>query len=276
VLAIGFAGAALVGLGLCLTVIGLGRKGPDLAALLAPAGTVTVAAPRAPKPDDRGLRQRLDFAGLPISPAQWHSIRTTVVGIALASGVGLGLLLRPGLAMGGLLVVLGAGFGYVLPGFWLDKRAAGRQRRIDRALPETLDLLALTVQAGLGLEQALASVAEEIDGPLRAELDRTLREQQLGRSRHEALQALGQRTPSDDLRNLIAAMLQAERLGAPLTTTLNVQARELRRRRRGRAREQAGKTPVKLLFPLVFGIFPALFIVILGPGVLKIMDTLTK
>ena len=115
-------------------------------------------------------------------------------------------------------------------------------------------------------------MAGELAGPLGAELDRFLREQQLGRGRQAALEGLIERNSSEDLRSLALALLQADQLGTPIAVTLQVQAREMRRRRRARARERAGKAPVKLLFPLIFGIFPALFVIIMGPGALAIAD----
>lgn len=218
-----------------------------------------------------GLRQHLDSAGLTIPVETFLAAKAASTGAGLLVGAGWAVLGGPG----GLLVAVGAAVaGFVVPDLLLRSRAQERQQAISRALPEALDLLALTVRAGLGFEQALAHITSEITGPLATELDRVLKEQQLGRSRRQALEALQHRNDSEDLRALTSALLQADRLGTPIGDTLNVQARELRRRRRADARERAGKAPVKLLVPLIFGIFPAMFVVIIGPGALKIIEAL--
>lgn len=297
---IGYAGALLVGGALYLVIAGLARHtSPNsLAILRSEAGldaraqrlsrplVVRLAAPgvtrlaqvgRRITPGSRtvALRQRLDAAGYLVPVETFYAAKT----VLMSAGALLGVLIVAlrGDLFGPLLLVgpaIGIGIGYLIPELVLFNGAQRRQKEISRELPEALDLLALTVQAGLGLEQGIAEVAGEVTGPLGQELDRVLKEQQLGRSRRDALESLQHRNSSEDLTRLTAALLHAERLGTPVVQTLQVQARELRRRRRASARERAGKAPVKLLFPLVFGIFPAMFVVIIGPGALKIMQAL--
>jgi tight adherence protein C len=296
---LGYLGALAVGAGLWLVVTGLARR-PGAAALAAvtasgarPGGRPAPDAPlrarvgapllarlatvgRRMTPGDQvaRLRASLDNAGVALPVQTLLALRAVAVGAALLAALAWVALGAPGPAP--LVLVAAVAAGWALPRVVLAGRGRARQEAIDGALPETLDLLALTVQAGLGLEQGVAEVAAEADGPLGEELGRFLREQQLGRSRREALTALRERNASDDLAALVGALLHADRLGTPVADTLRVQARELRRRRRAAARERAGKAPVKLLFPLILGIFPAMFVVLVGPGVLSVIDALFR
>ena len=217
------------------------------------------------------LRSRLDNAGSSVTVELFFASKVAFMG----AGLLLSLLYA---VFGGpkplIAILVAVASGYALPELLLHSQGQKRQEQISRSLPEALDLLALTVRAGLGFEQGVAEVTEELSGPLANELDRMLKEQQLGRSRVDSLVALHDRNRSVELRTLVSALLHSDQLGTPIADTLTVQARELRRRRRAIARERAGKAPVKLLFPLIFGIFPAMFVVIIGPGVLTIMDNL--
>lgn len=178
------------------------------------------------------------------------------------------------LGAGGVVawMFLGAIGGFFGPDIWMAHQADSRQDGIRGALPETLDLMAIAVQAGMGLEQAMELVSRRLPGPLGEELGRTLREIQLGASRREALHHLRERTEVSELSTFALALAQADALGAPISEVLKVQAGEMRMLRRQRAREKAAKVPVKLLIPLLVGIFPALGIVIMGPAVIKIID----
>lgn len=220
------------------------------------------------------LRGRLDNAGRITSVDAFLSMKTLTSGAGLLLALSWALLVGPAPGRVLFAVLAGGAGGFLLPDLLLRRGGQARQREITRSMPDALDLLALTVEAGLGLEQGMAEVAQEVTGPLGDELDRMLKEQQLGRSRREALEALHARNRSEELRAFVDALLHAERLGAPMAATLRTQAREARRRRRASAREQAGKAPVKLLFPLILGIFPAMFVVILGPGAIRIAQSL--
>lgn len=167
-------------------------------------------------------------------------------------------------------LVLGVLFGFVFPDLLLSLRADARQADIRKALPEALDLMAISVQAGVGLEQAVAIATERLPGPLGEELSRFLHEVRLGFSRREALVALRERTSCPELATFILALLQADGLGIAVGEVLKTQAAEIRAKRRQLARERAAKAPVRLLFPLIFGILPALFVVILGPAAIQI------
>ena len=165
-----------------------------------------------------------------------------------------------------MLLAFGIVAGFMAPDIILSQRAEGRQADIRRTLPEALDLMAITVQAGVGLEQAVAVVTERLKGPLGEEFNRFLNEVQLGFSRREALTNMRERNDCPELSTFILSMLQADALGIAVGDVLKTQAVEIRAKRRQRARERAAKAPVRLLFPLIFGILPALFVVILGPA----------
>jgi tight adherence protein C len=178
-----------------------------------------------------------------------------------------------GIGAGGALTsaALGGVIGFVVPDVWIASRARDRQTDIQRMLPEALDLLAIAVQAGMGLEQAIELVARRLPGALGEELARMLQEVQLGASRREALTNLRARTEVPELSTFALSLAQADALGSPLGEVLRVQALQMRMLRRQRAREQAAKVPVKLLFPLLLCIFPALGIVVVGPAAVSIM-----
>jgi len=176
-----------------------------------------------------------------------------------------------------LLAVAGAAAGLSLPTAFLRSIARNRQEAITDALPDALDLLTVCVEAGLGINSAFLRIAEEfrLSSPtLSEEFDVVNREMVAGKPRMEALRALADRTGVEDVKSLVAMLIQTERLGTSLAQSLRVHSDSLRVRRRQRAEEAAAKTTIKLVFPLVFLLFPALFIVILGPGVLQILHVL--
>lgn len=194
--------------------------------------------------------------------------------IAAAVGAGTGLLFHPHnipaiIAAPGLAVL--ASF---VPDVMLDSRARARQREVARALPDALDLLAITVEAGLGLEAAIAVVTERLGGPLGDELRRMLAEIELGVDRRHALELLRRRTDVRELSGFVVALHQADELGIAVGDVLRVQSNQVRLVRRQHAREAAAKTPVKILFPVILGIFPAMFVVTVGPGAVTIVRTL--
>ena len=166
---------------------------------------------------------------------------------------------------------VGAYLGYALPEFWLGGRIRKRQKAILLSIPDTLDLLTISVRAGLGFDAALAKVVEKLKGPLTEEFRRALAEVRVGKARRDALRDIVPRTEVVPLTNFIGAIIQAEQLGVSISKVLQVQSEQLRIERRQRAEEQAAKAPIKMLFPLVGCIFPSLFIVILGPAIILIV-----
>jgi tight adherence protein C len=228
-------------------------------------------------PADYGerVREKLEMAG---NPPGWTVDRVTslkVVGFggmlglatlfSLALGLGLGLAL--------VLVAGGAVAGYFAPDLYLHQRGAERAQAMRKTFPDALDLLTISVEAGLGFDAALSHVAKNVDGPLADEFSRVLQEMQIGLGRAAALRSLSERTTLDEMRGFVSAMVQADAFGIPIGKVLRVQSAEIRIKRRQRAEEQAQKLPVKILFPLIFFILPALFVVVLGPAVISIVAT---
>ncbi len=219
------------------------------------------------------LERKIELAGLTHT---WSVDRVLLLKFFLATGLlllGLGPLRSAPYAI--LLVPVLVFIGYFLPNAVISNRADKRQADILRELPDTLDQVTMAVEAGMGFEGAVDRVASAGDGPMAHELLRFLREMQLGVPRTEALRNLADRTDVDDLRSFVFAIIQSENYGLPIAQVLRVQSAELRDKRRSRAEERALKLPVLLIFPLAFGIFPAMFIILLGPAVIRIFRDLT-
>ena len=174
-----------------------------------------------------------------------------------------------------ILGILGAGaLGWVAPTFIVRSRADARLYQIDYDMPELIDLLVVTVEAGLGLNASLQLASERLKGPLGEELRIALQEQRMGLSQLQSLENLLNRCPTGGVRSFVRAMVQGERLGVSVGQILRSLALEMRKRRRAAAEERAQKAPIKILFPLVFMIFPAMFVVILGPAVVSVFKAL--
>jgi len=223
------------------------------------------------------LQRRLDLAG---SPAGWDVDRLLAVKVlGLVVGALFGVLLT--LALGiSLLPAVAVVLGLTSAGFWgpnlaLYQAAYNRTDRIRRDLPDALDLLTISVEAGLTFDSALSQVARNTVGPLAEEFFRVLQEMQIGLGRSEALRALGARSDLPEMRGFVTAMVQADTFGIPIANVLRVQAKELRVKRSQRAEEMAQKVPVKILFPLIFCILPALFVVVIGPAAISIFRNIT-
>jgi tight adherence protein C len=220
--------------------------------------------------------KRLALAGHPgnLRVGDWLGVKAigTIVGAILFF-----LIFFFGIKTGPLafaLAIAGAAFGYIGPEFWLGGRVRKRQHLILLQIPDALDLLTISVRAGLGFDGALGKVVEKLKGPLTDEFRRGLAEIRVGKSRREALRDIVPRTEVPALTNFIGAIIQAEQLGVSISKVLQVQSEQLRVERRQRAEEQAAKAPIKMLFPLVGCIFPSLFIVILGPAIILIVQNL--
>jgi tight adherence protein C len=166
--------------------------------------------------------------------------------------------------------------GYTVPSAAIAARASKRQKEIRKALSDTMDLLTISVEAGLGFDAALGQVVRNVPGPLSEEVSRMLQEMQIGVSRTEALRHLTDRTEVSELDGFVLSMIQADKYGVGIAKVLRAQAQEIRQKRRQRAEETAQKIPLKLLFPMIFMVLPALFIVILGPGAIKVYESFFK
>ena len=223
-------------------------------------------------------QKRLAMAGNPadLSVTDWLGMKAVFALIFAGIGFLLTLLLGMPVTMTMILTVLGLGIGYIGPEFWLGRRVKARQQAILRMIPDSLDLLTISVRAGLGFDAALAKVVEKVKGPLSDEFRRALAEVRVGKTRRDALRDIVPRTEVAPLTNFIGAIIQAEQLGVSISKVLQVQSEQLRIERRQRAEEMAAKAPIKTLFPLVGCIFPSLFIVILGPAIILIVQNFSK
>jgi tight adherence protein C len=202
----------------------------------------------------------------------WAAIRI----ISLIVGVVLAFLLVP-LVEGTLLrfavAALTVLIGFYGPEASLNRAIDDRRKEMERQLPDIIDLLVISVEAGLGFEAAMGRVVQNVPGELSREFQRTLQETRVGVSRHEALRNMAERTDVDDLNSFILSLIQADQFGVSIARMLRVQADEMRVRRRQRIQEKAFAAPVKMIFPMLLCIFPSIFIVILGPAVISIADT---
>lgn len=219
------------------------------------------------------LRLRLDIAG---NPPGWdvpRLIGTKVLAMVTIGALATLYVLTDGTSSGlAALTVAGASaFGFVLPNLLLYNAGEKREALMQRALPDALDLLTVSVEAGLGFDAAVMKVATKTSGPLAAELNRLLQEMQLGVGRAEAMRALAERSTLKDLKSFSLATVQADQLGVPIGKVLRVQSSEIRIKRRQRAEEKAQQVPVKIMIPLVLFIMPCLLIVVGGPAAVQMM-----
>jgi tight adherence protein C len=223
------------------------------------------------------IRRKLDQAG---NPAGW-TVDRVLSGKVIGAMVGLvgGLLFQLMLsapAVRIVVVLIALVVGFFAPNLYLYQKSHERAERLQRDLPDAIDLLTISVESGLGFDAALQQVARNTEGPLAEELSRVMREMQIGQGRADALRAMGERTTVGDLRTFVGAMVQADSFGIPVSQVLRVQSAEMRVKRRQRAEEKAQQVPVKITIPLIFCILPTLFIAVMGPAVLSIMDSFSK
>ena len=227
----------------------------------------------APKEIKSSIEKKIVYAG---NPKNINFSTFVMAQLILAIGLPLVLVLfvRLGLNIDNvpLLALLLGLLGFFIPNLILNSKVLQRQKTIQKALPDMLDLLLVSVEAGLGFDMALKRVTEKHKGELSKEMQRALEEIRVGKSRSEALRGMVDRTGVADLRTFVSAVIQAEQLGSDIARTLRIQAETMRQKRRQRAEEMAMKAPIKMLFPLIFFILPALFVVILGPPLIRIFD----
>jgi len=218
---------------------------------------------------------KLNLAG---NPPGWTvdrvlSLKVVGIGVGVVGGLLLGAMLGKGALGLGLCAALAGTAGYFGPNMYLYQKSYDRTAQIQRALPDALDLMSISVEAGLAFDAALAQVARNTEGPFAAELARVLQEMQIGLGRAHALRALAERTNLPDLRSFCSAMVQADAFGIPIGQVLRIQSAEIRVKRRQRAEEAAQKIPVKIMVPLVLFILPSLFIAVLGPAIINLMGS---
>lgn len=222
-----------------------------------------------------GLQKRLVLAGSPNSISANDFLG--IIGLCMLGMSGLIFLLMglsgADVATAVLVSLVGIGMGYALPSIWLSSKVTARQKEIAKAMPDALDLLVISVEAGLGFDAALQRVTEKSDHALSREFRRAIAEIRMGRPRREALKEMVNRTEVQDLNTFVSAIIQADQLGVSVSRVLTVQADQMRLLRRQRAEEMAAKAPLKMLFPMILLIFPSMFIVILGPSMITMMGS---
>jgi tight adherence protein C len=234
------------------------------------ARKVQTFIPKSPKEMGR-LQRRLTRAGYPSPRAAAIFAAAEIICPVV---LGLAVLFYMGMTRGAVFALLAAGVGYTLPGLWLAHKTALRQKQISNGLPDALDLLIVCVEAGSALDQSIVKASEELAMPypaLAAELRLITTEIRAGKSRLEAFKNFASRTGVDDVRALVAMLVQTDRFGTSIAQALRTHANVSRTKRRQRAEERAAKLGVKLVFPLVFFLFPAMYVVVLGPAIVKII-----
>jgi tight adherence protein C len=233
-------------------------------------------AKRAQSGSQHALQEKLNLAGRPWGLTAQGFLALRLLSLLLFSCIGLAVAIL--LALGMPLWLMGpfggGALGYLLPESLVSRRIRKRKKGILLSLPSALDLLTISVEAGLSFDAALTRVAEKYKNPLTVEITQMLNEIRLGRSRIEALDDLGKRCKVDELTSFVQAIIQSEQLGVGIANVLRIQSEEIRRKRRQRAEEQGQKAPLKMLFPMVGCIFPTLFIVLLGPAIIQVSHQL--
>lgn len=227
-----------------------------------------------PQKQIEDTRHKLELAGMTTEPGTFFAMR---IFFTIALGVGAFLVffvLTRTAQTTAILLTLGAFFlGYMMPSMLLSSRIKRRQQAIVRALPDALDLLVICVEAGVGFDQAMGKVYEKWDNELSIAFGRVLREIQLGKPRREALRDMSRRMDVPDVTAFVAAIVQADQLGVSMSKILRVQSDQMRVKRRQRAQEKAHQAPVKMMIPMVFLIFPSIWIVLLGPSIIILLNT---
>lgn len=228
----------------------------------------------APKEIKNKMEKKIIYAGNPLNLTFNSFFAMQILLGVLLSAIFLIIFIIVGIESDRLFLILLLVFllGFFVPWIVLSSQVANRQSEIQKSLPDMLDLLLVSVEAGLGFDMALKRVADKMPGELSKELNRSLDEMRRGRTREEALRGIAKRTGVADLSSFISAMIQSEQLGSNIANTLRIQAVSMRHKRRQRAEEMAMKAPIKMLFPLIFFIFPTLFVVLLGPAAIRIMQ----
>jgi tight adherence protein C len=222
------------------------------------------------------IRHKLDLAG---NPAGWDTdrvIASKVIGAVVGLLVAFLVTRLFGAGLPVTLVGVGAGVvvGFFAPNLYLYQVGYDRAQKMQRELPDAIDLMTISVESGLGFDAAVQQVATNTEGPLADEFARALREMQIGSSRSDALRKLAERTTVPEVNTFVSAMVQADSFGIPIAQVLRVQSGEIRVKRRQRAEQKAQQVPVKITIPLIFTILPCLFVAVMGPAVINIMDNL--
>lgn len=229
----------------------------------------------APSRNMETLQRKLEMAGRPNNwtPAEFMGVRALAGVLLGVMGFMLMTLAKADVGPKMMIGIAMAGLGYYLPTAWLGSKIKQRQQNIIKALPDALDLLTISVEAGLGFDAALTKVTEKWDNELTREFMRVIAEMRVGKKRRDALRDMAARVDVPDVTTFVAAIVQAEQLGVSIAKVLRIQSEQMRIKRRQRAEELARKAPLKMMFPLVFLIFPAIWIVLMGPAILIVKNS---
>ncbi len=219
------------------------------------------------------VRRKLDVTGNPWNMTPGDYILMRVITLVIIPMAVFGLTLGIGASPAFLLAFVAAALGWLVPEMMMQSKKKDREKQIRKSLPDVLDLLTVSVEAGLGFDAALAKVVERKSGPLSEEFGLLLQEIRMGKPRRDALREVSERVKIDDITSFIASVIQADQLGVSIANILRIQAAQVRTKRRQQAEEAGMKAPIKMLFPLIFFIFPTLFVVLLGPAVIQVATT---
>lgn len=224
------------------------------------------------------IEEKLQLAGNPfgMTPVDFRLLQTGLLVVFPIIFGGYGALLNSGAGLIFVLAIVGILAGLALPHLYLKQKTKARSRLALRELPDILDLLTVSLEAGLGFDAAVSKVVSKKEGVIADEFHRCLEEIRLGKTRREALSAIRDRLDVDEVKSFISSILQAEKLGVGMVQVLRVQSSEVRDQRKQRAEEEAMKAPIKMLFPLVLFIFPSIFIVLLGPAIIQFIQTFSN
>jgi tight adherence protein C len=238
------------------------------------AGIMRFATKLTPSQAAEKVRTQLVLAGNPynMQATEFTAVRIVAGVILLVIAGGIGFLLQLQATQLLLAPMVGGAIGYLAPSFWLGKKIKARQKIILKTLPDAIDLMTISVEAGLAFDGAMQRVADKWSNALSMEFQRAISEMRVGKTKRDALREIVARTGVPDLSTFVASIIQADQLGVSISKVLRVQSEQMRIRRRQRAEEQAHKAPILMMIPMVFLIFPATYIVILGPSVPKIMQ----
>jgi len=239
------------------------------------AGLTSFASKLTPSQSAEKLRNQLVLAGNPYNMQASEFTGLRLICAVILGGlfflVGLFIMQLEGVQLIGIPLV-GAVIGYLSPSFWLGRRIKARKKAIMKILPDAIDLMTISVEAGLAFDGAMQRVADKWDNSLSHEFQRAISEMRVGKTKRDALREIVVRTGVPDLSTFVASVIQADQLGVSISKVLRIQSEQLRIRRRQRAEEQAHKAPILMMIPMVFLIFPATYIVILGPSVPKMIQ----
>ena len=232
----------------------------------------------APSRNIEKLRQNLTRAGYPYALTTLDFLGLKLlVGMVAAAGLLFLLASRGAPFLGAMLITGTVGvIGFLLPDFWLGSRVGRRKKEITRTLPDALDMLTICVDAGAGLDSAMLKISQKWQNAIASEFGKVVAEIRIGMTRHEALQNMATRTDVPDVGSFVAVLLQADQFGLSIANVLHTQSEQMRARRWQRAEEEARKVPIKLLFPLIFMIFPAMLAVTIGPAIPVLLQTFAQ